>query len=82
MSKGCIMGKLRGSVGSATWFDGMNLADYGYPGGGPVHMRLNNDPLGATYDGLCSYTNNANNNQWNDGAIDGHWGNGLEIWMR
>src|SRR5262249_23611309 len=29
MSRGCTMGKLRGAPNSATWFDGMNLADYG-----------------------------------------------------
>jgi len=31
---------------------------------------------------MCSSTSNNNGNAWRDDAIDGHWGNGLEIWVR
>lgn len=32
--------------------------------------------------GWCSTTGNLNNNAWDDSYADGHWGNGLQIWLR
>ncbi|TNF22372.1 MAG: hypothetical protein EP329_28745 [Deltaproteobacteria bacterium] len=69
-------------VGGTTDFDGMWLSYWGYPSGTcAIHMRQNDN--GSDYfDALCSCTGNSNGNQWHDDAIDGHWGNGLSIWLR
>ncbi|PRQ09419.1 hypothetical protein [Enhygromyxa salina] len=64
-----------------TSIGGMSLSDYGYTSSCDLHMRLNED-LSAPFSGVCSCTQNQNNNAWHDDAADGHCGNGLEIWLR
>jgi UDP-3-O-[3-hydroxymyristoyl] glucosamine N-acyltransferase len=79
MSANCSSGDLL--AGGVTIFDGMNLAQYGYPADGDIHMRMDNDPS-SSFSALCSHTGNRGGNAWHDAAIDGHWGNGLELWLR
>ncbi|KVP17214.1 choice-of-anchor D domain-containing protein [Burkholderia ubonensis] len=58
---------------------GVSLTKYGYTtiNYHPVHGTIFNGGYG-----WCSTTGNANNNAWNDSYGDGHWGNGLQIWLR
>jgi hypothetical protein len=68
--------------GEATNLDGMLLSHYGYPSGTcPLHLRLDGDGA-PQYTAVCSCTGDANGNQWHDNALDGHWGNGLLVWLR
>ena len=83
MSENCTMGRIQGSPTNITGFGGMNLNDHGYTTQGRIHMRLDGDPgSGTQRSGVCSDTINFDNNAWRDSAVDGHWGNGLEIWLR
>lgn len=68
-----------GTPGPTLYMRGVNLVSYGYPGSAelPVHGSLDNST-----GGFCSVTGNNNNNQWHDSYADGHWGNGLRIWLR
>jgi len=66
---------------SSTSLQGMHLADYGYGASCDIHMRIDVDG-GASFSAVCSCTQNQDNNAWGDDAADGHWGNGLEIWLR
>ena len=79
----CTPGQIR-SDGEITVIDGMLLSHHGYTameGNLPIHVRLNGD--GHFYpSAVCSSTENLDGNAWHDDAIDGHWGNGLEIWLR
>lgn len=59
---------------SGTWFEGMQLPD----AGGPIHTRPDGDAWPA-FDGVCSYT--AGEPSWLDDAA-GHWGNGLDVWVK
>ncbi|MCG8458986.1 MAG: hypothetical protein MI919_22140 [Holophagales bacterium] len=61
-------------TGDGTWLEGMKLP----VGGGWIHMRTDGD-VWADFDGVCSYT--AASDLWADDAV-GHWGNGLDIWVR
>ncbi len=79
MTANCTSGNILS--GGVTSLNGMTLADHGYSGG-TIHMRMDNDPSGASYSAVCSSTGNNNGNAWHDSAIDGHWGNGLQIWIR
>ncbi|KWA84303.1 hypothetical protein WL29_23385 [Burkholderia ubonensis] len=58
---------------------GVTVAKYGYTTTSyqPVHGTAF-----AGGNGWCSTTGNVNNNAWNDSYGDGHWGNGLQIWLR
>jgi hypothetical protein len=69
----------QGSQSGILLMRGVNLLSYGYPASAdmPVHGNID----GAT-GGFCSVTGNNNNNQWHDSYADGHWGNGLRIWLR
>ena len=80
LSLGCDDGRIL----SAGWtpLGGMNLSDYGYTSGCVVHMRIDGDDNGEVFSSLCSCTDDNDNNAWDDDAGDGHWGNGLEIWLR
>jgi acyl-[acyl carrier protein]--UDP-N-acetylglucosamine O-acyltransferase len=80
MSANCSSGDILSPVGGVAVMDGMNLSHYGFTAG-ELHMRLDNGEAPA-YDAVCSSTGNNNGNAWRDDAIDGHWGNGLEIWLR
>ncbi len=80
MSQNCSEGDILGGAGLVTSFDGMTMSIVGYSGG-VWHMRQNNDDA-PQYSALCSSTGNADGNAWNDDAIDGHWGNGMEIWVK
>lgn len=86
MTLQCESGTIQGAVGTvgyiATYMQGMKLIDFGYNSSGSIHMRLNSDESGGTYSAVCSWTHNYNGNAWQDDAIDGQWGNGLEIWFR
>ena len=68
-----------GVVGDVTQLQGMTLAHYGY-NGGVLHMRLDGDG-GPQYTAVCSSTGNNDNNAWHDDGLDGHWGNGLNVWL-
>lgn len=66
------------SDGTSTIMWGTGLEKFGYE-------KTSYQPFHANIDGQngwCSTTGNLNNNQWTDVAIDGHWGNGLEILMK
>jgi hypothetical protein len=69
---------LSGAQGRVTVLEGMNLADHGYRTEGDVHVRLSGDDFNHLA-GVCSYT--FFEEAWRD-SLDGHWGNGLEIWVR
>ena len=79
----CTPGEIR-STGERTELEGMFLSHHDYTdieGNLPIHVRLNGD--GYFYpSAVCSSTENLDDNAWHDDAIDGHWGNGLEIWLR
>ncbi|KVP75383.1 choice-of-anchor D domain-containing protein [Burkholderia ubonensis] len=68
-----------GSQTSFLMMWGVTVAKYGYTTTSyqPVHGTVFNGG-----NGWCSTTGNANNNAWNDSYGDGHWGNGLQIWLR
>ncbi|MEM9557427.1 MAG: hypothetical protein AAGC60_24425 [Acidobacteriota bacterium] len=61
-------------TGDGTWLEGMRLP----MGGGWIHMRLEGDRW-SYFDGVCSYT--GDHPAWLDSAA-GHWGNGLDVWVR
>jgi UDP-3-O-[3-hydroxymyristoyl] glucosamine N-acyltransferase len=79
MTANCSSGNI--IAGGVTNLNGVAMTDHGYSGG-TIHMRLDNDPSGSIYSAVCSSTGNNNGNAWHDDAIDGHWGNGLQIWVR
>jgi hypothetical protein len=70
--------ELSGAEGRVTVLEGMNLAAHGYPADGDIHVRLSLDSFNHLA-GVCSYT--FFDESWKD-SLDGHWGNGLEIWLR
>ncbi|GMV40942.1 MAG: hypothetical protein AMXMBFR64_26580 [Myxococcales bacterium] len=81
MTSNCSTGFIR-TNGDSTNLDGMTLSHHGYPAGScPIHMRLDGDGA-SQYTAVCSCTGNNNGNQWHDDAMDGHWGNGLLIYIR
>ena len=53
---------IKGNTGSSTELEGMSLVKYGYQASGQFHMRQNSDSGGSSYGGLCSSTQNDNNN--------------------
>jgi len=71
-------GALSGAEGRVTTLEGMNLGDRGYDAKGDVHVRFVDDDL-SHLAGACSYT--FSDQTWAD-SLDGHWGNGIEIWLR
>ena len=82
LTENCSNGRVGGAAGGVTTLEGMNLGHFGYSAGcGDLHMRQNTDDAPG-FSAVCSCTGNADGNAWRDDAIDGHWGNGLEIWMR
>lgn len=70
-----------GGDNSPTLLGGMDLDDFGYPGGYPIHMRLDDDESGPTFSALCSSTEDGDGNAWPDSYAD-QWGNALRIWLR
>ena len=58
---------------------GVTVAKYGYT---TVSYQPVHGTAFAGGNGWCSTTGNVNNNAWNDSYGDGHWGNGLQIWLR
>ncbi|MEX1368705.1 MAG: fibrinogen-like YCDxxxxGGGW domain-containing protein [Nannocystaceae bacterium] len=82
MTVDCTMGGIAptGGTNSPTVLGGMALEDFGYPGSFPVHMRLDDD-VGAGFSGLCSSTEDLDDNAWPDSYAQ-HWGNALRIWLR
>jgi phage terminase large subunit-like protein len=69
-----------GSATNFSMFWGVTVAKYGY-------TLINYQPAhGVVFttggSGWCSTTGNANNNAWNDSSGDGHWGNGMRIWVK
>lgn len=75
-----------GSQGGTLILWGVTVAKYGFSADasidvhGALHLRASN--LGSAYEGFCSVTADRNGNAWGDSYADGHWGNGLRIWMR
>eukprot|EP00040_Diaphanoeca_grandis_P013830 m.69886 g.69886 ORF g.69886 m.69886 type:complete len:400 (+) comp24151_c0_seq1:135-1334(+) len=66
---------------SVTEFVGM----YVYDDEGPItnrtpHMRMDDDPNNVGATGICSLT--GQDTRWPDSAGDGHWGNGVRIWLK
>lgn len=66
-----------GVLHSTLMMHGVNLLSYGYPANAdiPVHGHLD-----GSSGGFCSVTVTAP--EWQDSWGDGHWGNGLRIWLR
>ena len=57
---------------------GTSLSKHGY-------QTISNFPFHSSQNGSvgwCSSTGDINNNIWSDSAIDGHWGNGLQIFFK
>lgn len=66
------------------WLDGVNLYKYGFSTGGlgtfySVHYAFDTDYNVSTT--MCSVTGDRDNNAWNDSAADGHWGNGMMLFL-
>ena len=65
------------------WLRGVDLRKYGFSiideVVQDVHYSRTISSLSPT---LCSVTGNLNNNAWHDTAADGHWGNGLIIYIK
>ncbi|HIA03129.1 MAG TPA: hypothetical protein EYN66_14690, partial [Myxococcales bacterium] len=80
LTKNCSLGTISNKPGPST-LGGMNLSDYGYTAADDLHMRPDGDAV-PKYSGVCSVTDDNDNNKWPDSAIDGGWGNGLRIWIR
>jgi len=72
-----------GTTSTFTMMWGVTLTKYGYTTVSyqPIHGSVMTSP-GSPSGGWCSTTGNANNNAWADSYGDGHWGNGLQIWLR
>lgn len=67
-----------GNAGGILMMRGMYLSTYGFlTDGNPLHFGSNNSSAG-----VCSTTADANQNAWQDSYLDGHWGNGLQIWFK
>jgi cysteine-rich repeat protein len=83
MSIDCGMGSIAptGGSNSTTPLQGMDTQDFGYPGGYPIHMRLDDDGSQSGFSALCSSTEDRDGNAWPD-SYDLHWGNALRIWLR
>lgn len=83
MTVDCAMATIAptGGSNSPTLLGGMDLQDFGYPGGYPVHMRLDDDESSPSFSALCSSTEDRDGNAWPD-SYDMHWGNALRIWLR
>lgn len=85
MTENCSTGRIH-SDGEITYLEGMLMSHHGFTildGGCALHMRHNGDGDGSFFaSSLCSCTFNNDGNAWHDDAIDGHWGNGLEVWLR
>lgn len=83
MSIDCEMASIAptGGSNSPTLLGGMDVLDFGYPGGYPIHMRLSDDESESSFSALCSSTEDREGNAWPD-SYDMHWGNALRIWLR
>lgn len=66
------------------WLRGMDLRKYGFSIIDEVVQDIHyNFPTSTTVaPTLCSVTGNLNNNAWHDSAVDGHWGNGLIVYIK
>ena len=64
--------------GGFSMFWGTGLEKYGYAKAAyhPFHTSS------VSASGWCSTTGGLNSNAWSDVGGDGHWGNGLKIWMK
>ncbi|MEX3983832.1 fibrinogen-like YCDxxxxGGGW domain-containing protein [Paraburkholderia sp. EG287A] len=72
-----------GTTSTFTLLWGVTLTKYGFATVSyqPLHSTALTTPSSPSA-GWCSTTGNLNNNAWNDSYGDGHWGNGLQIWLR
>ncbi|MBK3780205.1 hypothetical protein G3A43_08035 [Paraburkholderia aspalathi] len=72
-----------GGTSAFTMMWGVTVTKYGYATVDyhPVHSTEMTSPSSPS-GGWCSTTGNLNNNAWDDSYGDGHWGNGLQIWLR
>jgi hypothetical protein len=64
--------------GGFSMFWGTGLEKYGYAK--VAYHPFHTSSFSAA--GWCSTTGGLNNNAWSDVGGDGHWGNGLKIWMK
>ena len=83
MTQNCSEGRILAGL-DPTWLEGMFMNDYGFStiqNPCSIHMR-HNEEANFYPSGVSSCTGNNDGNAWHDDAIDGHWGNGLEIWLR
>jgi hypothetical protein len=78
----CDSGRIRADAGQQTYMEGMSLTDHGYAADADIHLHQDTSDPNLIYPGVCSATFNWNGNAWPDGSVDGHWGNGLRIWLR
>lgn len=66
------------------WLIGVDVRKYGFyvahESTPDVHYSYNS--YGNLSPTICSVTTNLNNNAWHDSAIDGHWGNGIMIFIK
>lgn len=66
------------------WLRGMDLTKHGFAiidtSVQDIHYNF---PSSTTVSStMCSVTGNLNNNAWRDSAVDGHWGNGMIVFIK
>lgn len=65
------------------WLRGVDLRKYGFniidEVVQDVHFNLHGNVANPT---LCSVTGNIDGNAWHDSAADGHWGNGMVVYIK
>ncbi len=66
------------------WLRGVDLRKYGYAIIDEVVQDIHFSSVNGTSTSptLCSVTGDLNNNAWNDSAADGHWGNGMKVFIK
>lgn len=66
------------------WLRGMDLTKHGFNIIDTVVQDIHyNFPSPTTVSStMCSVTGNLDNNAWRDSAVDGHWGNGMVIYIK
>lgn len=77
----CVGGRhLLVDDGANLRFEGMRIAPAGVGIG--LHMSLDGHPSGDVYSGVCTDTPNGYDDWPATANLDGHWGNGMRIWIR
>ncbi len=86
-----LITRVKGGSGltlDATVLGGMSLVDHGFRADGELHLRLGAADIEESdgypfASGICSATKDYDDNAWHDSqGGDGHWGNGILLWIR